>query len=149
VSGRPGEGDTRLCEFVFPSDTNHLGTLYGGTLMAWMDKAAAVAGLRRAGSSAAVTVAVDALEPRVPIHHGELFELLAHVESVGRTSMKVRVEATGTTPRAGPASSAPPGPSRWSRSTTTGGPSRLAEPLPPAEWGYVTAAGARASAISS
>jgi acyl-CoA hydrolase len=101
VTGRPGEEETRLCEFVFPSDTNHLGTLYGGTLMAWMDKAAAVAGLRRSGSSAAVTVAVDALEFRVPIHHGELVELLARVESVGRTSMKVRVEAHREDPAGG------------------------------------------------
>ncbi len=123
MSGRPGEGETRLCEFVFPSDTNHLGTLYGGTLMSWMDKAAAVAGLRRAGSTAVVTVAVDALEFRVPIHHGELVELVARVESVGRTSMKVRVEAHREDPPAAPASSAPPGPSRWSRSTRTGAPS--------------------------
>jgi acyl-CoA hydrolase len=101
VSGRPGEGETRLCEFVFPSDTNHLGTLYGGTLMAWMDKAAAVAGLRRSGSTAVVTVAVDALEFRVPIHHGELVELLARVESLGRTSMKVRVEAHREDPASG------------------------------------------------
>jgi acyl-CoA hydrolase len=101
VSERPGEGETRLCEFVFPSDTNHLGTLYGGTLMAWMDKAAAVAGLRRSGSSAVVTVAVEALEFRVPIHHGELVELVARVESVGRTSMKVRVEAHREDPASG------------------------------------------------
>ncbi|HEX2507391.1 MAG TPA: acyl-CoA thioesterase [Miltoncostaeaceae bacterium] len=101
MSGRPGEGETRLCEFVFPSDTNHLGTLYGGTLMAWMDKAAAVAGLRRSGSSAVVTVAVEALEFRVPIHHGELVELVARVESVGRTSMKVRVEAHREDPASG------------------------------------------------
>jgi acyl-CoA hydrolase len=101
VTGRPGEGETRLCEFVFPSDTNHLGTLYGGTLMAWMDKAAAVAGLRRSGSTAVVTVAVDALEFRVPIHHGELVELLARVESLGRTSMKVRVEAHREDPASG------------------------------------------------
>jgi len=101
VNERPEAGETRLCEFVFPSDTNHLGKLYGGTLMAWMDKAAAVAGLRRAGSSAVVTVAVDALQFRVPIHHGELVELLAHVESVGRTSMKVRVEAHREDPASG------------------------------------------------
>ena len=101
MSGRPGEVETRICEFVFPSDTNHLGTLYGGTLMAWMDKAAGVAALRRAGSSAVVTAAVEGLDFRVPIHHGELVELLARVESVGRTSMKVRVEAHREDPASG------------------------------------------------
>lgn len=92
---------TRSCEFVFPSHTNHLGTLHGGTLMAWMDTAAGVAGLRRAGAAAVVTAAVDGLEFRVPIHHGELVELVARVESVGRTSMQVRVEAYREDPASG------------------------------------------------
>ena len=78
---------------MFPGDTNHLGTLYGGTLMAWMDSAAAVAGVRRAGTVAVVTAAVETLTFRVVIHQGELVELVATVESIGRTSMKVRVEA--------------------------------------------------------
>jgi acyl-CoA hydrolase len=82
-----------MCQFVFPGDTNHLGTLYGGTLMAWMDAAAAVAAVRRSGSAAVVTAAVDGLTFRVAIHQGELVELVSVVESVGRTSMKVRVEA--------------------------------------------------------
>ncbi|MGD9696979.1 MAG: acyl-CoA thioesterase [Thermoleophilia bacterium] len=83
--------ETRLCEFVLPPDTNHLGTLYGGTMLAWMDKAAGVAGLRRAGR-AVVTAAVDKLVFRVPVRAGELVELIARVESVGRTSMVVAVD---------------------------------------------------------
>ncbi|MGD9572037.1 MAG: acyl-CoA thioesterase [Thermoleophilia bacterium] len=84
--------ESRMCQFVFPPDTNHLGTLYGGTLMAWMDSAAAVAGVRRAGSVAVVTAAVERLEFHVAIHEGELVELVARVESVGRTSMRVVVD---------------------------------------------------------
>ena len=61
--------------------------------MAWMDSAAAVAGVRRAGTPAVVTAAVDGLTFRVVIRQGELVELVATVESVGRTSMKVQVEA--------------------------------------------------------
>ena len=89
-AGPPAE--TRICEFVFPPDTNHLGTLYGGTLMGWMDKAAGIAAFRYAGTPVVVTAAVDKLEFRVPIRQGELVELLAHVESHGRTSMVVRVD---------------------------------------------------------
>jgi acyl-CoA hydrolase len=85
------EGETRICEFVFPPDTNHMGTLYGGTLMGWMDKAAGIAAYRYSGSPV-VTAAVDKLEFRVPIHQGQLVELFAHVESQGRTSMVVRVD---------------------------------------------------------
>ena len=97
----PDPPETRLCEFVLPPDTNHLGTLYGGTLMAWMDKAAGVAGIRRAGGPAVVTVAVDELVFRVPIHQGELVELVARVASVGRTSMRVRVEVHREDPASG------------------------------------------------
>ena len=84
--------ETRICEFVLPPDTNHLGTLYGGILMGWMDKAAGIAAFRHAGSPAVVTAAVDQLSFRVPIRQGELVELFAEVESQGRTSMVVRVE---------------------------------------------------------
>lgn len=101
MSDHDATGETRMCEFVLPSDTNHLGALYGGTLMAWMDKAAGVAGLRRAGANAVVTAAVDRLEFHVPIRVGELVELVARVESVGRTSMSVRVEAHREDPHTG------------------------------------------------
>ena len=74
--------ETRICHFVFPGDTNHLGTLYGGTLMAWMDSAAAIAGVRRAGTRTVVTAVVDELTFRVAIREGELVELIAEVESV-------------------------------------------------------------------
>ena len=98
---RAADVETRICELVFPSDTNHLGTLHGGTLMSWMDNAAGIAGLRRAGAAAVVTAAVERLEFRVPIHGGELVELIARVESVGRTSMSVLVEARREDPVSG------------------------------------------------
>ena len=93
MASRPEPPQTRVCHLVMPGDTNHLGSLYGGTLMAWMDSAAAVAGVRRAGSTAVVTAVVDELTFRVAIRQGELVELVAEIESVGRTSMRVRVEA--------------------------------------------------------
>lgn len=96
----PEPVETRLCEFVFPPDTNHLGTLYGGRLMAWMDKAAGVAATRRAGHATVVTAAVDGLVFGMPIREGQLVELVARVEEVGRTSMRVRVEAWREDPAA-------------------------------------------------
>ncbi len=32
--------EVRMAEIVFPNHTNHLGTLFGGQALAWMDKAA-------------------------------------------------------------------------------------------------------------
>lgn len=83
--------DARSLEVVFPGDTNHLGTLFGGTLMAWMDRAAYFAASRRARGTV-VTRKVDELEFRVPIHVGDFVELVATVEAEGRTSMHVVVE---------------------------------------------------------
>ncbi len=56
-----------------------------------MDKAAAFAAIRRARSTA-VTVAIEDIEFKTPIKQGELVELVARVEEVGRTSMRVWVE---------------------------------------------------------
>ena len=85
-------GEARIIEFVFPSDTNPLGSLFGGTLVAWMDKAAAVAAIRRSRGSV-VTAAIEGLSFAVPIRKGDMVELVGEVEHVGRTSMRVRVEA--------------------------------------------------------
>ena len=81
----------RLLESVFPTDTNPQGNLFGGTLVSWMDKAAGFAAMRRARSTV-VTAAIENIEFKVPILQGELVEVTATVISVGRTSMRVRVE---------------------------------------------------------
>ena len=91
-------GEARIIEFVFPSDTNPLGTLFGGTLVAWMDKAAAFAAIRRSRGSV-VTAAIEGLTFSVPIRQGDMVELVGEVEHVGRTSMRVRVQAWRETHR--------------------------------------------------
>jgi len=83
--------EARLLESVFPTDTNPRGRLFGGTLVAWMDKAAGYAAMRRA-RNVAVTAAIEEINFTVPVRQGDLVELVARVEEVGRTSMRVRVE---------------------------------------------------------
>jgi acyl-CoA hydrolase len=83
--------EARLLESVFPTDTNPQGTLFGGTLLAWMDKAAGYAAMRRSRTTV-VTAAIENIEFGVPIRQGDLVEVVARVVHVGRTSMKVRVE---------------------------------------------------------
>lgn len=41
-------GEARLCEMVFPEQANHYGTLFGGTALSLMGKAAFVAASRHA-----------------------------------------------------------------------------------------------------
>jgi acyl-CoA hydrolase len=80
-----------LLESVFPTDTNPQGTLFGGQLVAWMDKAAGIAAMRQARGPV-VTAAIENISFKVPIFVGDLVELIGTVVSVGRTSMRVEVE---------------------------------------------------------
>lgn len=83
--------EARLWEIVFPDHTNHLGTLFGGQALAWMDKAAFVAATRFARRTV-VTARSEQVDFHVPVRQGQLVELVAAVETVGRSSMQVVVE---------------------------------------------------------
>ncbi|MES2256626.1 MAG: acyl-CoA thioesterase [Pseudomonadota bacterium] len=75
-----------------PADANFYGDIFGGWLMSMMDLAAGnVASRRSAGR--AVTAAIDAVAFHHPVHIGDEVSVYATVTSVGRTSMKIAVEA--------------------------------------------------------
>lgn len=80
-------------EMVFPHHTNHLGTLFGGQALAWMDKAAFIAASRYARRTV-VTGRSDQAEFQVPIRQGQLVEVRAHVVDVGHSSIQVDVTLT-------------------------------------------------------
>lgn len=83
--------EARLQEIVFPDHTNHLGTLFGGQALAWMDKAAFIAATRYSRRTV-VTARSEQVDFRLPIRQGQLVETIARVVEVGRTSMQVDVE---------------------------------------------------------
>ena len=83
--------EARMLEIVFPDHTNHMGTLFGGTALAWMDKAAFIAASRYARRTV-VTARSDQVDFKLPIRQGQLVETIARVVEVGRTSMKVEVK---------------------------------------------------------
>jgi acyl-CoA hydrolase len=85
------ESEVRLAELIFPHQTNHIGTLFGGNALALMDKAAFLSATRLARRSM-VTVASDRVEFKVPVRAGQMVELVARVTRVGRTSVTVGVE---------------------------------------------------------
>lgn len=85
--------EVRLLEMVFPDHTNHLGTLFGGQALAWMDKAAFIVASRYARRTV-VTARSEEVSFRVPVRTGQLVELVASVVKVGRSSMHVEVEMT-------------------------------------------------------
>lgn len=89
-----------LMEIVFPDHTNHLGTLFGGQALAWMDKAAFIVASRHARRTV-VTARSEEVNFRTPVREGQLVELAARVVEVGRSSMKVEVELTAEDPLTG------------------------------------------------
>jgi acyl-CoA hydrolase len=82
---------TELAEIMMPHDANVLGKVFGGTLLAYCDKAAATAAIRHAGK-VCVTASFDHVSFHEPIEIGELVRFLASVNHVGRTSMEVGVK---------------------------------------------------------
>lgn len=83
--------EARLLHMVFPDHTNHLGTLFGGQALAWMDMAAFIVASRHARSTV-VTARSEQVDFNQPIHKGDLVEVVARVVGVGRSSMDVDVE---------------------------------------------------------
>ena len=83
-----------MTELMMPNMANNLGNVFGGVILSLIDSAAAVAAVRHARGPC-VTVAIERVEFREPIHLGELVIAQANVNYVGRTSLDVgvRVEA--------------------------------------------------------
>ena len=74
-----------------PPDANVQGSVFGGRVLAMVDKAAAVCAMRHAAGPC-VTVAMDRVEFLVPIKVGTLVTAEAQVNYVGKTSMEIGVE---------------------------------------------------------
>jgi acyl-CoA hydrolase len=81
-------------EMMMPQHANNLGHVFGGVILSLLDRVAAVSAIRHARQNC-VTVSVDRVDFREPIHLGDLVIMKASVNYVGRTSMEVgvRVEA--------------------------------------------------------
>ncbi|GAA4516013.1 MULTISPECIES: acyl-CoA thioesterase [Sphingobacterium] len=84
------QSETRVCTTVFPFLTNHHDTLFGGKAMAIMDEVSFMAATRFCRKRL-VTVSSDKINFEKAIPSGSIIEAVARVESVGRTSLKVRV----------------------------------------------------------
>lgn len=89
LAERPVEAT--MTEMVFPDHTNHLGTLFGGQALAWMDKAAFVAASRYSRCTV-VTARSDRIDFHTAVPVGALVRLVARVVATGRTSLQVEVE---------------------------------------------------------
>ncbi|MFG1462505.1 acyl-CoA thioesterase [Xanthobacter sp. DSM 24535] len=86
------DGVPAIRTIAMPADTNPSGDIFGGWLMSQMDLAAGNVAARRARGRCA-TVAVEAITFLGPVFVGDEVSLFANLLTVGRTSLRIEVEA--------------------------------------------------------
>ncbi|WP_026349828.1 acyl-CoA thioesterase [Bordetella sp. FB-8] len=74
-----------------PDTANFAGNVHGGTILKLLDQVAYACASRYAGSYV-VTLSVDQVMFRQPIHVGELVTFLAAVNYTGRSSMEIGIK---------------------------------------------------------
>lgn len=92
AAGDGPRGELTVQTIAMPADTNANGDIFGGWVMSQMDQAGGIAGVERAGGRV-VTVAVDAMTFIRPVRVGDVLSVYTHVRGVGRTSIKIGIEA--------------------------------------------------------
>jgi acyl-CoA hydrolase len=92
--------EVRIADLVLPNQTNNYGTMFGGEVLALMDKAAGIAALQFCRQPV-VTASTERIDFRTPIQTGEIIEAVARVIYVGRTSLIVRIHIYAEHPLSG------------------------------------------------
>jgi acyl-CoA thioesterase YciA len=92
ISAVPPSGIPAARVVAMPADTNPNGDIFGGWLLSHMDLAGANVAAERA-QGRVVTVAIDGMTFRSPVHVGDLVSFYGEILKTGRTSVRVRVEA--------------------------------------------------------
>lgn len=77
---------------AMPADTNPNWDMFGGWLMSLMDIAAGTVAMRRARGRA-VTVSMDGMTFHQPVAVGDEVSVYGELIEVGRTSMKIAIDA--------------------------------------------------------
>ncbi|WP_100404227.1 acyl-CoA thioesterase [Bacillus solitudinis] len=97
---RASESKTILTDLVMPPDTNYHGTMFGGNVMAYIDKVASIAAMRHS-RQAVVTASSDSLDFISPIRTGEAICVEGFVTYTRTTSMEVFVKVEAENLRTG------------------------------------------------
>ena len=79
-----------LSRIMTAQDTNLYGMIHGGVIMKMCDDVAAIAASRHTGGPI-LTVAIDELTLLTPVHVGDVLQVKASVNWVGRSSLEVGV----------------------------------------------------------
>ena len=88
---RVSDSATEMTQLVLPQHANVHGSVLGGTVMHWIDLAAAVVANRHSRRPV-VTAAIDEMSFLAPIQIGQLALIRARITLVDRSSMEIRVD---------------------------------------------------------
>lgn len=80
-----------MAEIMTPDMANFYGNVHGGHLLSFLDKVAYACSARYSGLNT-VTLSVDQVTFKQPIHVGELVVCYASVNYVGKTSMEIGIK---------------------------------------------------------
>ncbi len=80
-------------KWVRPEDLNGNGTLFGGSLLRWIDEEAVVYAVIQLGNTRVVTKYVSEIEFLASARQGDLIEIGLQAVDFGRTSLTMRAEA--------------------------------------------------------
>ncbi len=97
---RPDESITFMNELVLPSDSNALGTAFGGRVISWVDICGAIAAQRHCRARV-VTASMDEVHFHAPIRTGMVASLRAVVTATFRRSLEVSVDVHSEQPETG------------------------------------------------
>jgi len=89
--GYPRDRIPSIRRVMMPRDTNAFGTIFGGVILSEIDLAAAVEAHRH-HSGKLVTVAMDEIVFRAPVHVGDCVSFFTETMTTGRTSVRVRIQ---------------------------------------------------------
>ncbi|HKO47572.1 MAG TPA: acyl-CoA thioesterase [Polyangiaceae bacterium] len=89
-----------LHHLMTPEHANPLGNVHGGVIMRLVDECGAICAMRHA-RRACVTIAIDSMTFREPVHVGALLVCEARVSYVGRTSIETSVRVHSENPITG------------------------------------------------
>jgi acyl-CoA hydrolase len=86
-----GTAQLSMTVLMTPDMANFSGNVHGGTILKYLDQVAYACASRYAGCYV-VTLSVDQVIFREPIHVGEMVTFLASVNHCGRTSMEIGIK---------------------------------------------------------
>ena len=96
----PSESVCEMAEIVLPEDTNPRGNIFGGRVLALIDKCAAIVAMRHARTRV-ITASLDSVDFRNPVRLGEVLVLRGRVNAAFGSSMEVEVEVHAENPLTG------------------------------------------------